>query len=234
MRDGLGIAEDRIVALGPARGVGEEIEVPRPHACGIEREGEGLASGLDLAGPLGHPPFQRLVGDPQALLGLLAHADVLARLILAPPNPDRRGDGADQSLGVDRPFQQHDVAEALDHRRAPRRAAPGLARRKQDERKIRPGRLRVEPRVESLRIHFEQRLFRDDGGAGHRLQGVQPRGGIGTEGEGRPGFGQELADDGAVATARSQDQDPAFLVADPHLGRPASAVSPRSIATSPR
>ena len=99
------------------------------HAGGVQREGQGLARRLDLARALGDAPLQGLVGDPQALLGALALAEVLARLVLAPPRPQRRGDRADQGLGVDRALQQHDVAEALQHGRAPARGAarPGAS-----------------------------------------------------------------------------------------------------------
>ena len=80
--------------------------------------------------PLRDAPLQVLVGEPKLLLGALALEQVLARLVLAAARPQGGGRGAGQRLGIDRPLQQDDVAEAVQQLGGPLGAGgrPGASR----------------------------------------------------------------------------------------------------------
>ena len=228
------ISEDTIVPPGPPRGVVDEVEVPGSHPGGVESERQGLARRLDFAGALGDAALQRLVGDPQPVLGFLAFQDVLAGLILTPTDAERRSDRADQGLGVDRPFQQNDVAEPLDHGRGPARSPSDLAGGEHDEREVRPGGLGIDPCMEIGRISVEERLLGDDRRARPRLQTVQPCRHVGADLGGGADLGQQRRHHGRVAAARGQDQD-AIPVAlrHRHHAVPGPAGSFSSMATAP-
>ena len=228
------VAEDRVVASRTPGGVVDEVQVPGAHAGGIEGEQEGLARRIDFAGALGDPAFQRLVGVPEALLRLFPLQDVAAGLILPAPAPKRRRDGARQSLGVDGPFQQHDVAEPLDDRGRTRGAATDLSGRQHDEREVRPGRLGLDPGVEGGRIGLGQGLLGDEGRGRARAQAGDQCRRIRTDGGRRARFGEQLLDNPGVAPARRQDQHPLLdLRRWRHAAGPDVSALPSSIATLP-
>ena len=212
-----------------------EVEIPRPHAGGIEGESQGFSRPLDLPGPLLDAPFQGLVRDTQPFLNRFAFQDVLACLVLAAAHPNGGGHRPEQRLGIDRPFQQDDVAETLDHRGGLGRPTPGLARRQHDERKVGPGRLGGHPGVYGRRIDVEERFLGHDRCRRRRLQCVEPSRTVGADERRGTGLVQQLRHDLRVASARGQDQN-AVLVAPEggrHHGISTASDLSASIATAP-
>jgi hypothetical protein len=233
VRARLAVPEDGVEAGRAPRRADAVIEVPGRHAGGVEGEGEGLVSGLDLPRALGHAPLEILVGEPELRLSPLALQEMLASLVLAAARPKGGGRGADERLGIHRALEQHDIGEPGEPLRRTLGAAAGLAGRQHDEGEIRPGRLRIEPREQVGEVTF-QRLLGDEGGTSAGPQAVEPARQVGTSLCGRAGPGEHLPDHCGIAPPRRQDQD-ALLVRDRHAhASPPAGAWPVNIATLPR
>ena len=100
-------------------------------------------------------------------------------LILTPPAANRRADDAHQRGRMKRPLQERDVAERLPEPRRIRIALGTAAlMRQQDDRKIRPWRLIVEPVHQSTQIRGLDRFVGDHGETRAALDLAQQRGEI--------------------------------------------------------
>ena len=148
---------------------------PAPEGADECRRGPGargglLGDGLDHRQHVLHPVRQLGQQQELPLLGRLPLAQVVARLVLAPPRPQRRPGGTRQRRGVERPLDERHVAQ---HRHdAQRRRIPlGAARpaRQQHEGEVRPGRLVGEPGPQATRVGGRERLL-----GHHRQPGAVP------------------------------------------------------------
>ncbi len=135
--------EQVVEVVGDAAGeLAHRLHLLRLHQGGLGPHTLGgllhqLVVGLgELVGALGDAGLQRAVQLPQPLLGRGQFLQTAARLVLSPAAPQRRFDGARQGLAVDRPFQQHDVAQFFQHPRRVRRTPAGALGGQQHEREI--------------------------------------------------------------------------------------------------
>ena len=225
------VAENTVVPAGAARNVVDEVQIPGAHPGRIERERQGLACGLDLAGPLLDSAFQGFVGEPQALLRAFTVEQQATRLILPGPRPQGRPHRMGQRLRIDRPLEQNDVAEPLDHGGRVVRAPPEALGRQDDEREVGPGRLLLQPCVQAgvVRIRREFLLGYDDRTS--RFEARNESGGFRHDGGRCSGSPENLLDDAGVATAWGQDEHAAFVhrrrhSAAPSWDTPSIAIEP--------
>ncbi len=128
---------------------------------------------------------------------------VVTGLVLAVAGAQRGLGRAHQGLGVDRPLEQHDVAQGLQRRHA---TALGMPRAEHDERKIRPGRLLQEPVVDRAGLHRRERLFGRDRHGRALLQSRQEFIGRAAHQRLDPARLDDLAHHGGVATAWGEQQ----------------------------
>ncbi len=228
------ITEDAVVPWRAARGVVHEIEIPRSHLGGFEREGEGFARGLDLAGPFLHATLERLVGEPEPLLRLLAFEEMTSCLILSPTNPQGGRDGAGQRLGIDRTLQQDDVAEALHPGGSTFRTFADPLGHQHDEGEVRPRWLSVQPVEQRAEGLVGDGLLGHDGSTGGHAQGIQKDERVLRGRRRRAAPGQHLLDDRGVAATRRQNEDAALVhLRTRHPPSPGPADGPPSRAVLP-
>ncbi len=102
------------------------------------------------------------VGDGD--FGGLHRLDLPARLILALAPAQRRGDGAGQRIGMDRPFEHDDIAEPVEQRLRLGRPPAGALGRQHDERKVRPRRLPLQRVEQQRQLGPDERFLGDDRG----------------------------------------------------------------------
>src|SRR4029077_21042964 len=118
-------------------------------------------------------PRAELPGLERGLQQLPAFGQIAkdrARLVLPAPSAHRGADDADERGRMKRPLEEVDVAERLPEPRGVRIALRTAAlMRQQHDRKIRPGRLTIEPVDETAQVRGLHRLVRDQGETGAAL-----------------------------------------------------------------
>src|SRR4051794_4806778 len=190
--------------------VRNEIEVPGAHLGTFESKRQGLAGAFKLSRAIVDLLLERFVQIAQSHSGPLLIEQEAARLVLAAPAAKRGTHSACQSLGVDGPLQQYDVAKTLQQARGPRRARPCLLRRQYDDGQIRPGRLRLAPLEDWLQPLPDEGFFSHENRARF---GVQLRAQIAqllADMASAVAAGEHVLHHFGIATARGQDED-AFL-----------------------
>ena len=140
--------------------------------------------------------------------GMLLLDQVAPRLVLAIAAAQRRARRAHERVGIERPLEQHDVAQAGERAARGRRAAADPARDEHDEGEVGPRRLARDPGADAVeRRAGDERLLgheRDPGADLERArQGFERFAHLGAHALGA----QHLQDHGGIAPARCQDED---------------------------
>ena len=158
--------------------------------------------------------FERLVqlqqfgaAVAQAVGGQRAFGQDAARLVLAPPRAQRGSGGAAQGLGIERAFEQDDIAQLVEGaaRGLGMAAAPG---HQHHERKIGPRLLGAQPCQQLFDAGVAQRLLGDHAGARALLQAGHQRFHVGHRAADKSVAQQHLVDHLGVAPMGREDQDP--------------------------
>ncbi len=157
-------------------------------------------------------PVAELPGLERGLQQLAAFGQIAkdrARLILPAPSAHRGADDADERGRMKRPLEEGDVAERLPDTRGVRIALRTAAlMRQQHDRKIRPGRLTIEPMHEVAQVGRLDRLVRDHGKTGTALDLSHKRGEIAAGLRVETRFLDQGGGDGCVTTSGRQNDSP--------------------------
>ncbi|WCT72604.1 hypothetical protein PQ455_13300 [Sphingomonas naphthae] len=182
-------------AIDPPRG---EIHVPVAHPRSIERDLQGFAGGLKLRGSI--------------VDGLFERRSERADFILAPTRLDRRADGPDHCVSVERAFEEDYVPEVIEpHRR--QRAPRGLVPiREDDEREVGPCRLAGDPLHKAAAVAGRESFLGDQRRSGSVLQLADERSQIAAGETVETVPPQEVGSDLGVTTPRGEDEYAEFHV----------------------